>query len=88
MFGIGTPEVIVILLVALVVLGPKKLPEIARSLAKGIREFRRAVNTASNDEESDGKGQEGEPKPEPKDPAQVRTMSDQPHRSADLSDHG
>ena len=41
MFGIGTTELIVILVVALIILGPKKLPEIARSLGKGMAEFKR-----------------------------------------------
>ena len=41
MFGIGTTELLLILVVALIVLGPKKLPEIARSLGKGLAEFRR-----------------------------------------------
>lgn len=41
MFGIGTTELVVILLVALVILGPKKLPEIARALGKGLGEFKR-----------------------------------------------
>jgi TatA/E family protein of Tat protein translocase len=42
MFGIGPQELIVILVVGLLVLGPKRLPEIARSLGKGLAEFRRA----------------------------------------------
>ncbi|MGE4296448.1 MAG: Sec-independent protein translocase protein TatB [Desulfovibrionaceae bacterium] len=41
MFGIGTTELLMILVVALLVLGPKKLPEIARTLGKGLAEFRR-----------------------------------------------
>ncbi|MFP4083412.1 MAG: TatA/E family twin arginine-targeting protein translocase [Desulfonatronovibrio sp.] len=41
MFGIGTTEIIVIMVVALLVLGPKKLPEIAKSLGKTLAEFRR-----------------------------------------------
>ena len=41
MFGIGSTELLVILLVALVVLGPKKLPQIARSLGKALGEFKR-----------------------------------------------
>ena len=44
MFGIGAPELLIILVVALLVLGPKRLPEIARSLGKGMAEFRRASN--------------------------------------------
>ena len=44
MFGIGPTELIVILVVALLILGPKRLPEIARSLGKGLAEFKRASN--------------------------------------------
>lgn len=43
MFGIGTTELIIILLVALIVLGPTKLPGIARSLGKALGEFRRVT---------------------------------------------
>jgi Tat protein translocase TatB subunit len=44
MFGIGMTELIVIMAIGLIVLGPKRLPELARSLGKGIAEFRRASN--------------------------------------------
>ncbi len=42
MFGIGPWELILILAIALIIFGPAKLPEIGKSLGKGIREFRKA----------------------------------------------
>ena len=44
MFNIGMPELLVILTVALIVLGPKRLPEIARALGKAMAEFRKATS--------------------------------------------
>ncbi len=44
MFGIGLPEMIVIFVVALIVVGPDKLPELAKSLAKGVMEMKKAAN--------------------------------------------
>jgi sec-independent protein translocase protein TatB len=42
MFGMGTGELLLVLLIALLVFGPKKLPDLAKGLGKAIREFRRA----------------------------------------------
>ncbi|MCF6265104.1 MAG: twin-arginine translocase TatA/TatE family subunit [Desulfuromusa sp.] len=44
MFGIGMTEMILIAALALIILGPKKLPDLARSLGKGFAEFKRATN--------------------------------------------
>ena len=44
MFGIGMPEMLLILAVALIVIGPKKLPDLAKSLGRAFAEFRRATS--------------------------------------------
>jgi len=49
MFGISMPELLVVLVVALLVLGPKRLPEIARALGRGLAEFRRATSDITDE---------------------------------------
>lgn len=44
MFGIGMPELILLLAIALIVIGPKKLPDLAKSLGRAMREFKKATN--------------------------------------------
>jgi sec-independent protein translocase protein TatA len=48
--NIGAPELIVILVIALIVLGPKRLPEVGRSVGKGMREFKESL---AGDEDDD-----------------------------------
>ena len=49
MFGIGPTELIIILAIALLVIGPKRLPDLARSLGKGLAEFRRATSDVTDE---------------------------------------
>jgi Tat protein translocase TatB subunit len=54
MFGIGMPELILIAVVALIVLGPKKLPDLAQSLGRALREFKKATSELKETLQVDG----------------------------------
>ncbi|MEN8244893.1 MAG: Sec-independent protein translocase protein TatB [Thermodesulfobacteriota bacterium] len=53
MFGIGMPEMILILAVALIVIGPKKLPDLAKSLGRAMGEFKKATSDLKESMEAD-----------------------------------
>ncbi len=48
MFGIGLPELLIIMVIALIVIGPSKLPDLAKALGKGMAEFRKATQEIKN----------------------------------------
>lgn len=47
MFGIGMPELMVVLIIALFIFGATKLPQIGKGLGQGIREFKKAIKVVS-----------------------------------------
>jgi sec-independent protein translocase protein TatA len=55
--NVGPLELIVVLIIALLVLGPQRLPQVARSVGRGVREFKEAISmdsSADDDDEDDG----------------------------------
>ena len=53
MFGLGTQELLVILVIVLVMFGGSKLPEIARSLGRSMNEFKKGINDGASEKEKD-----------------------------------
>jgi sec-independent protein translocase protein TatA len=51
--SIGPMELIIVLVIALIVLGPKKLPEVGRSVGKGMREFKDSLNGINDDDDDE-----------------------------------
>ena len=52
-FNVGPMELVVVLVIALVILGPKRLPEVGKSVGKGMREFKDAISGNDKDEDED-----------------------------------
>ena len=82
MFGIGMPELILILALALIVLGPKRLPEVARMLGKGLSEFRRATDDLKDElRRVDLESEPSSTKPKPADPSPTPASESSPSPS-------
>ena len=58
MFGIGVPELILILIIGLVVFGPGQLPEVGRAIGKSLNEFKRATSGAGEERPAPRAGEE------------------------------
>lgn len=63
MAGIGPMEIVVVLIIALLVLGPKKLPDLGRSIGSGMREFKGALTGDTSDERAKERDERAEERP-------------------------
>jgi sec-independent protein translocase protein TatA len=52
-FNVGPLELVIVLVIALVILGPKRLPEVGKSIGSGMREFKDAISGNSKDDDED-----------------------------------
>ena len=71
MFGIGTSELLLILVIALLVFGAKRLPEIGLAVGKAIRQFQRSLNDVQRNLESQIPEPPAVPRPEPEEPKKL-----------------
>jgi sec-independent protein translocase protein TatA len=77
--NIGLPEILVVLVIALIIFGPKRLPELGRSVGKGIREFRSSISGNDEDEEPPSKPAQIEGAEKPSEPVEGEVVTE--HRS-------
>lgn len=73
--NVGPLELAIILIIALVIFGPKKLPELGRSLGRGIREFRSSVS-GKDDDDGDERAELRRPTPDDSEPVEAEVVAD------------
>ena len=88
MFNVGPLELIVVLIIALIVLGPQRLPDVARSVGRGMREFRSALEGPDDEDEDevDYMNEDPDPGPETEAEAAAATTGEGYQKDADSSE--
>jgi sec-independent protein translocase protein TatA len=77
--NVGPLELAIVLIIALVIFGPKRLPELGRSMGRGIREFRASISGKGDDEEESSQPAQIEDAEKPVEPVESEVVTD--HRS-------
>ena len=77
--NVGPLELAIVLIIALVIFGPKRLPELGRSMGRGIREFRSSVSGKDDDEEPPSQPAQIEGAEKPGEPVESEVVTD--HRT-------
>ena len=77
MAGLGVPELLIILVILLLIFGPKRLPGLGRQLGGGMREFKDSITGKSKDEDDEAEGVAGLPPAAPAAPVEAPAQPQQ-----------